>query len=618
MNKTLLFVLTLFIPFMLNAAVKYSPFIDQQIALTFKMNDSNLTQKEIYKLVQKQEHMYEVQLDNLMLNKEVYIDKLGNGFDSKIFALKKIIAINRRAGNSYAVLRDEVRIKSLKFVQRQQLLIKDILLALNLPTIQAYEKKLNTLVVAEQGYISKLYNKNYTSYLKLDGNSYRVIAQLQENIRDFYALQEINSDFINYVYKFEKRMYRLNKYVNYHIIRPAMYLQSLGLVQKIDALLKVYDLSVMKIVIMLFMTLFIYIFREIIYVVIQKSFSKIDILEKYSDLLLSKLRRAIDSLLVIININIIIYIFNNFSNSQTAATVLNIIYGIYATAIIYIFINALAMIKVSSMEAGQTGVKSELINVGLKIINFVIVIAGLLLVLYLGGVDLTAVLSGLGIGGFAVAFAAKDTISNFFGTLSVLFSEVFSQGDWIEIDGKEGVVVEIGIRVTTLRTFDNALIAIPNGTFAAKDIKNWNKRKLGRRIKMSLGVKYDSKKENIVSAIEEIREMLVLHPDIASKNTKYEYRDSRRSTKLVSREDLQGIKKTLLVYLDSFDASSINILVYCFSKSVKWEDWLKTKQDVMENIMDIFEKNSLEFAFPSLSIYNETQSSKKEITEDFD
>ena len=603
---------------MLNAAVKYSPFIDQQIALTFKMNDSNLTQKEIYKLVQKQEHMYEVELDNLMLNKEVYIDKLGNGFDSKIFALKKIIAINRRAGNSYAVLRDEVRIKSLKFVQRQQLLIKDILLALNLPTIQAYEKKLNTLVVAEQGYISKLYNKNYTSYLKLDGNSYRVIAQLQENIRDFYALQEINSDFINYVYKFEKRMYRLNKYVNYHIITPAMYLQSFGLVQKIDAFLKVYDLSVMKIVIMLFMTLFIYIFREIIYVVIQKSFSKIDILEKYSDLLLSKLRRAIDSLLVIININIIIYIFNNFSNSQTAATVLNIIYGIYATAIIYIFINALAMIKVSSMEAGQTGVKSELINVGLKIINFVIVIAGLLLVLYLGGVDLTAVLSGLGIGGFAVAFAAKDTISNFFGTLSVLFSEVFSQGDWIEIDGKEGVVVEIGIRVTTLRTFDNALIAIPNGTFAAKDIKNWNKRKLGRRIKMSLGVKYDSKKENIVSAIEEIREMLVLHPDIASKNTKYEYRDSRRSTKLVSREDLQGIKKTLLVYLDEFDASSINILVYCFSKSVDWEDWLKTKQDVMEKIMDIFEKNSLEFAFPSLSIYNETQSSKKEITEDFD
>jgi MscS family membrane protein len=70
---------------------------------------------------------------------------------------------------------------------------------------------------------------------------------------------------------------------------------------------------------------------------------------------------------------------------------------------------------------------------------------------------------------------------------------------------------------------------------------------------------------------------------------------------------LEGIKKTLLVYLDEFDDSSINILVYCFSKSVDWEKWLATKQDVMEKIMDIFEQNSLEFAFPSLSIYNETQ-----------
>ncbi len=613
MNKLFLFVLTLLVPFMLNAAVRYSPFIDQQIALTLKMDDANLTQKEIYKLVQKQEHMYEAQLDDLMVNKAVYIEKLGD-FGSKIFALQKIIAINKRAGNTYAVLRDEVRIKSLKYVQEQELLVKKILLALDLPNMQAYEQKLNTLVAAEQKYVSRLYSKDYTPYLKLDNSSSKIISQLQQNIRDFYALQEINTDFIAYIYKFENRMYRLNKYSKYHIITLAIYLQSFGLVQKIDSVLNMYGLSIMKILIILFMTLLIYIFRKIIYTLIQKSFSKIDILAKYSDVLLSKLKKAIESLLIIININIIIYVLNDFSNSETVAIVFNIIYGIYFTAIIYIFINALASIKVSSMDARQTGVKSELINVGLKIINFIIILIGVLIVLYLGGVDLTAVLSGLGIGGFAVAFAAKDTISNFFGTLAVLFSEVFSQGDWIEIDGKEGVVVEIGIRVTTLRTFDNALIAIPNGTFAAKDIKNWNKRKLGRRIKMSLGVKYDSKKENIVNAVNEIREMLVLHPDIASKNTKYEYKDFRRSAKLVSKEDLQGIKKTLLVYLDEFDSSSINILVYCFSKSVDWEDWLKTKQDVMEKIMDIFEKNSLEFAFPSLSIYNETQSSQKELS----
>jgi len=596
---------------MLSAKVIYSPFIDQQIALTEKMNDANLTQEEIYKLVKKQERMYEVELDNVMVNKAAYLEK-EEGFKSKIFALKKIIAINRRAGNTYAVLRDEVKIKSLKYVQEQQRFIKKILLALDLPNIEAYEQKLNTLVVAEQNDVSNLYDKDYSSYLKLKVNRYStILIQLQKNIREFYALQEINTDMIAYMYKFENRMYRLNKYSKYHIITAVVYLQSLGVVQKIDALLNHYDLSVVKILIMLSITLLIYILRKIIFLLLQKSFSKIELLAHYSDILLSKLKKSIESLLLIINLNLIIYVFNNFSNSVTTKTIFHIIYGIYGTAIIYIFINALAMIKIESMAIKQTGVKSELINVGLKIVNFIILIVGLLLALYLGGVDLTAVLSGLGIGGFAVAFAAKDTISNFFGTLSVLFSEVFSQGDWIEIDGQEGIVVEIGIRVTTIRTFDNALIAIPNGIFAAKEIKNWNKRKLGRRIKMSLGVKYDSKKEDIINAINEIREMLVLHPDIASKNTQYEYKDLRRSTKLVSKEDLQGIKKTLLVYLDAFDASSINILVYCFSKSVNWEDWLRTKQDVMEKIMDIFEKNNLEFAFPSLSIYTDDEKSKR-------
>ena len=611
MKKIVFLLLLFFIPLLLNAAdsaYKFSPFIDKQIELTKKM-DENLTQKEILKLVKEQEYLYEQQLNDLMANKELYMNTLGN-FSEKIFSLKKIIAINKRAGNSYAVLRDEVLIKSYEFVQRQQLLVKSLLQALDLPSVQEYEKRLNELIVDEQNYIAKLYTKDYTPYLKLNPHNSSVIRQLQENIRDFYTLKEINTDFIGYIYKFENKMYRLNKYSRYHIIKLVLYLQSFEAVREVDAVLEKFNLSIVKILIIIFMTLLIYLFRTIVYTFIQKSFSKIEILAQYSDILLSKLKGAIESLVIIININIIIYVLNDFSNSELLAKSFNIIYGVYFTAIVYIFINALAAIKINTLDPTQTSVKSELINVGLKIVNFLIVIMGLLIVLYLAGVDLTAVLSGLGIGGFAVAFAAKDTISNFFGTLSVLFSEVFSQGDWIEIDGQEGVVVEIGLRVTTLRTFDNALIAIPNGTFAAKEIKNWNKRKLGRRIKMSLGVKYDSKKEDIVNAVNDIREMLKNHPDIASKNTKYEYKNFRRSAKLVSKEDLEGIKKTLLVYLDEFDSSSINILVYCFSKSVEWEDWLKTKQDVMEKIMDIFEKNNLEFAFPSLSIYDETKGCK--------
>ena len=573
------------------------------------MNDANLSQEQIKYLVRKQEYLYDQELNQIISNKEYYIENVQD-FSSEIFSLKKIIAINRRAGNGYAVIRDEVQLKSYEIVKNLNILIKNVLLSLDLPTINDFDKKLNIYTAQNQKSLSKITAKDYKNILAIHDNS-PILKDTKQNIREYYALQEINSDFIAFLYKAKNKLYRLNKYVKYHIIKPVVFINSFPALQKIDEFLESYGLSVVKLIIIVLLILMIYVLRKVFYIVLQKLFLKIDFLSKYSDQILEKLHKSIEILILIIDVNMVIYVYNNFSSVEEVSRIFNMIYGFYFTYLIYIIVNTAAVIKLNTFEKEKSKIKSGVINVGLKIINFFIVIIGLLLVLYLAGVNLTAVLSGLGIGGFAVAFAAKDTISNFFGTLSVLFSDVFSQGDWIEVDGKEGVVVEIGLRVTTLRTFDNALISIPNGTFASKDIKNWNKRKLGRRIKMKLGVKYDSKPEDIKNAIKEIREMLQNHPQIATKETKYEYGIKYgRMAKLVSKDDLEGIKKTLLVYLDEFGNSSINILIYCFSKSVDWEEWLKTKQDIMQKIMIIFENNSLEFAFPSLSIYNETESGR--------
>ena len=123
---------------------------------------------------------------------------------------------------------------------------------------------------------------------------------------------------------------------------------------------------------------------------------------------------------------------------------------------------------------------------------------------------------------------------------------------------------------------------------------------------MHIGVTYGSKKEQLEKAITEIKTMLLNHPDISTpekidrRNIKRRYKEAG---KFLSLEDKLGIKTTLLVYLDSFSASSIDILLYTFSKSVKWEDWLRTKQDVMYKIMEILERNGLEFAFPSQTLY---------------
>jgi MscS family membrane protein len=222
-------------------------------------------------------------------------------------------------------------------------------------------------------------------------------------------------------------------------------------------------------------------------------------------------------------------------------------------------------------------------------------------VLKLFHVDLSAILSGLGIGGFAVAFAAKDTIANFFGSVSILMGDLFEQGDWIEVDGYEGTVVEIGLRATTIRTFDNAMIALPNFKLADNGLKNWSKRQLGRRIKMHIGVTYESDFNDIKKAVSEIREMLIEHKGIA--NNSQESLHSERYARLVSKEDFKGIKRTILVYMDEFSDSSIDILVYCYSKSVMWNEWLEVKEDVMYKMAEILEKNNLSFAYPALAIH---------------
>ena len=566
------------------------------------MDDHNITQEDIQEIVAEQEKSYDRALDELMANKSSYIQNL-NLFSSEIFSLKKIISINKRAGNTYAVLRDEVKVKSYTLVRSQNILIKHILLALDLPDRESFEEALNKYITQNQLEVQKISNVNYLDKLNIESNS-KTLMQAKKNIREFYALKEINIDMVNNIYKLEKRMYRLNKYSRYHLIHVVIYINSLAVVQAVNPILELYGLSVIKIFFIAFLFVLIYSFRKFVYVALESYLLKIDLLKKYSHQILEKLRKSIEIIIIIININMAIYVYNDFSNVEVISRVFNMIYGFFFVLIIYKVVNTVASIKLSEIGTGQKQVKNELINVGIKIVNFIILVMGLLIILYFAGVNLTAVLSGLGIGGFAVAFAARDTISNFFGTLSILFSDVFSQGDWIVVDGKEGVVVEIGLRVTTIRTFDNALIAIPNGTFASKDVQNWDRRILGRRIKMKLGVKYNSKSQDIKNAIAEIREMLDKHPSIATVNTKYEHRQSR-GTRLVSKDDLQGVKKTLLVYLDEFGDSSMNILVYCFTKSVKWDEWLETKEDVMHKIMEIFEKNSLEFAFPSMSIYNE-------------
>lgn len=259
-------------------------------------------------------------------------------------------------------------------------------------------------------------------------------------------------------------------------------------------------------------------------------------------------------------------------------------------------------------QKSKDGFRKEVINLILKIFYFIVIIIVLLAILKHLGFNISAIIASLGIGGLAVALAVKDMLANFFASVMLLFDNSFSQGDWIVCGDIEGTVVEMGLRRTTVRTFDNALLFVPNSELANKAIRNWNRRKIGRRIKMSIGVCYDSPNEALQKCVKEIREMLINNPNIAKDS------DDRGSISyeiafkkdIISMDDYLGYKNTLFVFVDEFADSSINILIYCFTKTTAWGEFLQVKEDIMLEIINIIQRNNLSFAFPSQSIYVET------------
>ena len=252
----------------------------------------------------------------------------------------------------------------------------------------------------------------------------------------------------------------------------------------------------------------------------------------------------------------------------------------------------------------QEKVRKEFFNLFLNIIKIIIGAVILLVVLARMGIDLTGLITSLGIGGVLIGFTAKDTLTNFFDSIRLVSEQAFSLGDWIETKDVEGFVVEIGLAATRVRTFDNALVTIPNSRLANSAIHNWSARLVGRRIKFSLRLKYTYDTAELMRVRQAIRDMLEHHPDIVNDTRLRHLIQNKRTfeTGLFNIEDKYGVKKTLLVYFDTIDTYSMNLLIYAFSESVHWETWLSVKQDVLKQIIEIIRDSKLELAVPQEAV----------------
>lgn len=211
-----------------------------------------------------------------------------------------------------------------------------------------------------------------------------------------------------------------------------------------------------------------------------------------------------------------------------------------------------------------------------RMLQLFVLVIGFIIILSEMGINVNGLITGLGLGGLTFALAAQDTASNIFGGVVILSDKPFAVGDWIQTSDAEGIVEDITFRSTRIRTFDDALVVLPNSKLTNTAITNWTKMNK-RKLKFHIGLTYGTKSDILRNIIDEVRYCLKNHPEILSDS--------------------------VIVRLDEFAPSALNILVQLYADVTSLDELKKIREEINFEILDIVSNNGSEFAFPSTSVY---------------
>jgi MscS family membrane protein len=463
----------------------------------------------------------------------------------------------------------------------------------NFQTIDAIVKHSQRLLAKSQ----KIENKLVLPETESEG---KVFHDLKTNYHNFLKENNSYQDILKYISNNPRKIASTHWFQEFSLLSAISYVNSFDFIQFINYKLTPFKVDVGGIALSFVIFFLVYFSYPFIFKFTSWFIDKyvIDEGSEHQELIHHELRKPARALLLFFGINLGTYAF--FYKTDYRASLEGFSFIIYSLLFIWLLfkiIDSLFLTQIQKLSNANIELRKELFNLAVQSAKGLVVIVFLAFGLNHFGISLTAIMSTLGVGGLAFALAAKDTLSNLFGGITILFDNVFKMGDWVKVDNVEGTVAEIGLRSTTIRTFDNALITIPNSLISVSSVRNWNRRAVGRRIKMYVGVTYESNMDDLRNAVEEIRKMLQEHPEIANPNQKHNF--GRKSFKFSLREDTQGIKSTQLVFVDKYSDFSIDILIYCFTRTVNWEKWLEVKEDIMYKIAEILKQNNLQFAYPT-------------------
>ena len=219
-----------------------------------------------------------------------------------------------------------------------------------------------------------------------------------------------------------------------------------------------------------------------------------------------------------------------------------------------------------------------------KLLQIILIVLGFGAVAQIWGIAIAPLIAGLGVFGIAVGLGAQDLFKNLIAGILIMSEKQFHPGEWIKVDGVvEGTVEKINFRSTLIRRFDKSPAFVPNAKLADNPVTNFS-RMSHRRIKWVIGVEYRTTVDQLKYIRDEIEAWL--------------WNDERFA---------KPPEAALFVRVDRFNDSSIDFLIYCFTHSTNWGEWLAIKEEFAMTCYEIIEKAGTGFAFPSRTVYMQQQ-----------
>jgi MscS family membrane protein len=226
--------------------------------------------------------------------------------------------------------------------------------------------------------------------------------------------------------------------------------------------------------------------------------------------------------------------------------------------------------EIAARATGSQRAEKLLVPMARKFVRAIIVVVAVLVAAtLLFGADVRGIMASLGIGGLVVALASKDSVENLFGSLTILFDMPFAIGDWVKIDKTEGIVEEINLRSTRIRTFEDTVITLPNANLIRASVENYSARR-SRRQRLSVRVSYDTKPDALDAFCAELRSWISEQAKVAPGKT--------------------------LVDISELDEPSLGVLVQCHFQISTQAEELEMRHALALQILRLRDKHDVSFA----------------------